>query len=455
MANFADFWSGMGDRTQTLQDLLTVEPSTGQRNVGSEDLGAPDESHYLNAIRQMYGIPGNVSDEQVKQWSQTQLPQILDANRKQGGGFLDQVMELAGPGSPVWNIGMDAVGGPIGGSISAASSSGAAKSLGINPALLSAGSMAYGAFNSPGGLGSTPSDAVAGSEYGAVSGNAPSVDYWKNTYAANDTGTMTDASPAGGNAPMFDDYGNPLMDDSGGLWNPGGGLTSSLPGMSGPGAFDEFGSMTGPGSNSTIFGGTSSNPFGGLDIMGLVQKYGPQVVSKLLGKVGIGGGNGGGASNPNDPLSGLLNMGARTAPGLAALLYANKQPGIDVGPLQGILGQLGGNQDAVIKAATDPVQQNIAGAYGDLLQSQGLRGIRGSSFGDTDISNFLSSSSRTLANAGANAAEGSLALQGNLAGNIANLKNQAQQIKNNLFGKAFDVLGRGLSPAPTFSLGGA
>lgn len=204
------------------------------------------------------------------------------------------------------------------------------------------------------------------------------------------------------------------------------------------------------------FGGSSSDSSGLLQqAQSLIKQYGPvigsQIAKLLFGPGGvpkIGGAGGLGGDN------GLLGAAASAAPGIAALAYANKQPGIDVGPLQGILGQLGGNQDAVVKAATDPLQMNIAAGYGDLLQSQAKRGIRGSSFGDTDIANYISQTGNSLANAGASAAQGSLSLQGNLAGNIASLKNQAQQIKNNLFGKAFDVLGRGLNPLPTFNLAG-
>jgi hypothetical protein len=120
-----------------------------------------------------------------------------------------------------------------------------------------------------------------------------------------------------------------------------------------------------------------------------------------------------------------------------ALNYANSQQNSG---LDNIVSQLAGNQNAVVKAATDPLQANIAAGYGDLLQSQGLRGIRGSSFGNTDIANYLSRTGTALANAGANAAEGSLALQGNLT-------QAAQNAKNNLFGRAFDILGRGLNPS--------
>lgn len=180
-----------------------------------------------------------------------------------------------------------------------------------------------------------------------------------------------------------------------------------------------------------------------------LKQYGAPGVNALKTLLG---GNASGGSTGNPALDKALGIGgadiaARSAPGIAALAYANKQPGLDVGPLKGILSGLGGNQDAVIRAATDPFQQNIAAGYGDILRSQGQRGIRGSSFGDTDIANYISTTGRSLANAGANAAEGSLTLQGNLASNIAQLQNQAQQIKNSLYGRAFDVLGRGLNPS--------
>ena len=140
------------------------------------------------------------------------------------------------------------------------------------------------------------------------------------------------------------------------------------------------------------------------------------------------------------------NNGGSIIPGTMALTYAAAQPNLDLSNLNNIMGGLQGNQSAVVKAATDPLQQNIAAGYGDLLQSQALRGIRGSSFGDTDIANYLSTTGNALANAGANAAEGSMALQGDLATNIAKLQNIRQQTKNQLYGQAFDVLGRGMNP---------
>ncbi|HZR02807.1 MAG TPA: hypothetical protein VFA81_06530 [Burkholderiales bacterium] len=221
----------------------------------------------------------------------------------------------------------------------------------------------------------------------------------------------------------------------------GGGLT-----------VDEFGNITGASDSlSTAGSGDFFNPMGGGGSIFDTLGNGLNGLSNIFGSGGLGSLLSGiGGLLPKNPLN-LL-------PGAMALGYAGMQPGLDVGPLQGILGQLGGNQDAVIRAATDPVQANIAAGYGDLLQSQSLRGIRGSSFGDTDIANYLSTTGRSLGDTAANAAQGSLALQGGLASQIAELKNQAQQIKNNLYGRAFDVLGRGLNPsgyASNINVGGA
>ncbi len=235
--------------------------------------------------------------------------------------------------------------------------------------------------------------------------------------AAGGTGAATTGAAASGGGGMAG-------------YDLGGGLT-----------VDEFGNITGASDSlSTAGSGDFFNPMGGggsiFDTLGnglngLSSIFGSGGVSSLLSGIG--------ELLPKNPMN-LL-------PGAMALGYAGMQPGLDVGPLQGILGQLGGNQDAVIRAATDPVQANIAAGYGDLLQSQSLRGIRGSSFGDTDIANYLSTTGRSLGDTAANAAQGSLALQGGLASQIAELKNQAQQIKNNLYGRAFDVLGRGLNPS--------
>lgn len=246
---------------------------------------------------------------------------------------------------------------------------------------------------------------------------------------------------SGGNTagnPMDSIFGPSVLGGGFGVPNPdpilsSSGSTASAPWMSN-GTSDMFGGTT-PGADwlsSMPDLGTPGGSGGG--IWDFLTKGLP---GGLMGGFGI---------NPSSILGRGADLAARTGPGIAALTYAGSQPGVDVGPLQGVMAGLGGNQDAIVRAATDPFQQNIAAGYGDLLQSQAQRGIRGSSFGDADIGNYISTTGRALSNAGANAAEGSLALQGNLAGNIAQLKNQSQMIKNSLYGRAFDVLGRGLNP---------
>lgn len=253
-------------------------------------------------------------------------------------------------------------------------------------------------------------------------------------------GATAGAIPGVGDAGAFDQFGSAQFPGAGDVGAMGSGsIFGDTVGVGDAGAFDQFGSTAIPGaaaSGSIFDAGIGS---GGLwDTLKQYGGAGLNALKDLFAGNASGGGTGGFGGGPT--------VGS-TAPGLLALAYAAKQPGIDLTNLNSILGKLGGNQDAIVKAATDPVQANIAAGYGDLLQNQANRGIRGSSFGATDIGNYLSNTSNTLGNVAANASQGSLALQGNLATNIENLRNQAQQIKNNLYGRAFDVLGRGLNPA--------
>jgi len=232
----------------------------------------------------------------------------------------------------------------------------------------------------------------------------------------------------------------------------------------------------------------SLNPYGSGLSTGLNV---PSALKQLLsGPTGSAKGVGG-LFNPD----GSLNLGAlgslagSALPGIAALTYANSQPGINVSPLTSTIDQIGGmnadsqqsvlqrmqdagasqaaNAPLFVQAAVDPVQRNIAAGYGALQQSQALRGLGGSSFGDTSLANYMDQGNRTLANAGATAAQAAgqlqnqnLGLQGTLSSGIYNsqlarllgqgglqqqvisLQNQAQKNKNDLFGRAFSAFGR-------------
>lgn len=282
---------------------------------------------------------------------------------------------------------------------------------------------AGGALAGVGPFAGTAASSLAGAD--AAAGLTPEF----GTTAAYDAGIGAGGAGAGS---VMDLGGGLSVDASGNIV--GNTLFQGGPGTAGAGDF---------------FSGGAS----GLDFSNLKDLAGLAPLANLFtgkpGATGPGGINLGG-SGGFDPMA--------LIPGGMALSYAAMQPNIDLGNLNAVLGSLKGNQNAVIKAATDPVQANIAAGYGDLLQSQAARGIRGSSFGDTDISNYLANTSNTLGNVAANAAQGSLALQGNVASQIAALQNQNQQIKNNLYGTAFDVLGRGLNPkgyTNSINLGGA
>lgn len=204
----------------------------------------------------------------------------------------------------------------------------------------------------------------------------------------------------------------------------------------------DWGGGTNDGSN-TSWGDTDSTGFslGGLGGSGQSGLFGALRDS-------IGGSGGGLSGLLGAILSGPGKGGwGSVLPGTLALAYADRQNGIDTSGIESVVDRLRGNMSPVIRAAIDPFERNIAAGYGDLLQSQAKRGIRGSSFGDASIGNFLATTGRELANAGANAAQGSLSLEGTLSGNIAQLKQKSQEMKNSLFGRAFDTLGRGLNPA--------
>jgi len=91
--------------------------------------------------------------------------------------------------------------------------------------------------------------------------------------------------------------------------------------------------------------------------------------------------------------------------------------------------------------------------YGDLLQSQAARGIRGSSFGDRDIGQYLNTTNRGIANAGTNAAEAALGLQGTLAGRIPQAQSQNLAALAPILGGSLAGIGQGLRGESASNLG--
>ena len=298
-------------------------------------------------------------------------------------------------------------------------------STGVPLGLGAIGLGAAGAFGAAGAA--TPAASSSGGLMGLDAGAGTAAA--GGTAAGGGAAGAGTAAAAGGGMDALDIFGSTAGAPG---WLPDAGATPFLD--SGAPVLDMFGSTADtPGwlSDASAWGGGGMS-LPSLSDIGNFAKNIPGLLGSLYNKV--------------SPYLPSAQQVGSTVPGALALAYAANQPGLDLTNLNSVYGKLGGNQDAIVKAATDPLQMNIAGGYGDLLQSQGLRGIRGSSFGTTDIANYLSQTGNTLANAGANAAQGSLALQGNLAAQIAQLQNQAQQQKNDLYGRAFDTLGRGLNP---------
>jgi hypothetical protein len=260
----------------------------------------------------------------------------------------------------------------------------------------------------------------------------------------------------------------------------GGGMAGAASGAGGAGG-DLFGGYSaadmgigdtsGLGSSGGLFGGFSNADMGIADTVGgagagaaggLPSWLGPAASagSRLLGG-GAGGAMQGGGGGGNPIMNFLTGQGGGPslpglAPGVAALQYARQQTPVDTSQLQSVFNQAGANAPLFVQAAQDPLKQAQAGGYGDILNSQAQRGIRGSSFGDQSIANYMTDTNRGIADAGTNAAQAALGLQGQLGGQISNLNALSQQMKNNLYGRAFSSLGQGLNPTPGMGgMGGA
>jgi len=150
----------------------------------------------------------------------------------------------------------------------------------------------------------------AGGSAGGVGGdiNTPS---WALPTAGgvSDTGFGAGTVPQGGTMGEWDWLDNY---DFGGAGEAG---QASTPGVGDAGAFDQFGSMSGPGSNSTIFGGTADNPFGTGGLPDWLKN--PSNINSVLKALGIPGlaptgGATGGPQVPGQyqfPYGDILNAG--------------------------------------------------------------------------------------------------------------------------------------------------
>lgn len=250
-------------------DFAKYWADQGGANAAAEGWGAADPNAEL---RRRFSIPDSIPDSVIQQYYQKNgLPDPISS-----GGFGQQMMDFAGPGSPLAWVASMAYGGPVAGTISAANGSGATQSMGVDPRLTTTAALAYGAANS-GGAGSGPPPSSDGGAMDMGQGMDGMYDYqspqnanfWNNTYATNNTGTMTDAIPAGSNG--MDDWwselgltaqdvgmsadpwtASPSTADLGGNIGSSGGLTDFLS-QAGPDALKFIGKN--PGLIGALLGG--------------------------------------------------------------------------------------------------------------------------------------------------------------------------------------------------------
>lgn len=86
------------------------------------------------------------------------------------------------------------------------------------------------------------------------------------------------------------------------------------------------------------------------------------------------------------------------------------------GDYDNLLGEVTGNESNYVRSQINPLLQAQATGYGNMLESQGARGIRGSSFGDQALTNYGVDTGRGIADATAKALEGSYGLRSGIVG---------------------------------------
>ena len=88
---------------------------------------------------------------------------------------------------------------------------------------------------------------------------------------------------------------------------------------------------------------------------------------------------------------------------------------------QGLYAPVGGGSSAYVQSIINPAIQSNAQLYGNVLQSQAQRGIRGSSFGDQTLANLTTAANTNVGDLTAQALNQQAQNVGNLTGSMANV----------------------------------
>lgn len=167
---------------------------------------------------------------------------------------------------------------------------------------------------------------------------------------------------------------------------------------------------------------------------------GKDIVGTIKNVLGIGGGTQGGLFGG---IGDAISLGSRLAPGMFALNYARNQNPLDTTRLDSLYGEV----NDISPALLDQYDLETGAGRNRLNTSLTNRGVLGSSFGNMDMTNYS-----TQRDIGRGLLEGrtamdSIGLRRNIASDVLNAQVQQRAIQNALYGRAFDIMGRAVSPS--------
>lgn len=404
------------------RNVYGINPATGQYerlslSYGIDKNGAGSQNRF--GIDQDYGVrpyyylasnkPSNASLEDLTMHSAGQNG-LMGAVNTLGSIAVPAMIALATGGiGAAGGLGAGAAGALGGGTAGYVTSGGDPKAALLGAAtggaagyaapgmfdFANGGSAAAGGSASGGGLGGGA--AASGGTEGSLGGGMWD---WLDSI---DGGDYFGLQPEAGGGDVLDMFGSTAN-------TPGFSMDPATYGGSGD-VLDMFGSTPGnpgfttaPDAWNPALNITDVNSPGILDIL---KKYGGDAIKGL---VGSGGGAGGGTAPgiPGPFGNSIGNAAFDSTPFLLALATANQQSG----DLNGVLNQINGA--AYQKSVLDPYDLQTAYQRGALQQDQGLRGIAGSSFANSDLNNFDYTHGLERSDMASKAALASAGLQGQL-----------------------------------------
>ena len=261
-------------------------------------------------------------------------------------------------------------------------------------------------------------------------------------------GTGSDTLAGGSTENYFGDY---LTDpETGDVYSGGSSFDGSGVDQFGnpSGEFKDTGSLSSAGSGDFFNTSMASDP----TYLDLAKKYGTNIAKFIMGKLGGGAGDGKqslGRSILGQFGSDPLGSAFSAAPFLLALAEANRQGGdIDqtIGRLRELEGSVSGNASPYMNAVLNPYDKETVTGRAALLQDQGLRGVRGSSFGDQGLNSYDYTRGVGRGDIASKALLGSTALQGNLIGSELDAITKRNTNRNLLLGAGLSASGRLFQP---------